>query len=162
MLEHAADEVIRQRREAQAPAVRLVEKQIGAGRRVGQMIVHMGTRAGAARERLGHERRDRPRPLGELAGHHPEENQAIGRRQGVGIAKVDLVLEIGVLVVGLIDTPAERGQAVVELPQKTEAPDIPCSRNTAWPGRRPDEGPSRGSNRPRSSPPGKTRARCRH
>ena len=121
MVEHAADEVIGQRRESQAAAVRWVEKQIAAGGRIGQVVVHVGARARAAREWLGHERRDRSRPLCELASHHPEERHSIGGHKRVGISKVDLILEIGVFMVGLVDAPAEPAQAVVELAQETES-----------------------------------------
>ena len=40
-----------------------------------------------------------PASPGGLTGQHLEEDKAIGRRQGVGIAEIDLVLAVGVLVV---------------------------------------------------------------
>ena len=47
-----------------------------------------------------------PEALGELPGHHPEERVAVGRRQGVGILEIHLVLIIGVFVIALVDAPA--------------------------------------------------------
>ena len=52
-----------------------------------------------------------PDALGELAGHHPEEREAIGRRQGVGILEIHLVLVIGVFVIALVDAPAQAVEA---------------------------------------------------
>ena len=82
--------------------------------------------AGPARERLGHERRDRAGLAGELAGHHPEEDQAVGGLEGLGISEVDLVLEIRVLVVALVDAPAQPVQAVAQARGGTRrAPEMP-------------------------------------
>ncbi len=122
MLEDASDEVIGQFREAEAACVGLVAEQVEATVRIGQMIMHVGAGAGPGRERLGHERGDRAGPLCELAGHHPEEDAAVGGREGFGIPEVHLVLVIRVLVVGLIDTPAELVEAVDE---RTEEPQRP-------------------------------------
>ena len=80
--------------------------------------MHVRARAGAGRERLGHERRDRTLPRRKLAGHHPEKRESIGGHECVGIAEIDFILEIGVLVIGLIDTPAQPLQSVVQLAQE--------------------------------------------
>ena len=121
VLEHSADEMIGQRREAQARGSDSSTKQIAPARGVGQVIVHVRTRARSARERLGHERRDRTRALGKLAGHHPEESVAIGGLEGVGVPEVDLVLEIGVFVIALIDAPAQALESVIERAQETQS-----------------------------------------
>ena len=84
------------------------------------MIVHVRARARSARERLGHERGDRPRPLGKLAGHHPKERVSIGGFQGVGVPEIHLVLVIGVFVIALIDAPAQAFECVIERAQKSQ------------------------------------------
>ena len=125
MLENAADEVVRHLREAQPARVCLVEKQVRPAGSVGQVVMHVGPRARAARERLGHERGDGPRSLRELAGHHPEERVPVGRRQGVGILEVHLVLVIRVFVVALIDAPAQAVESLVERRRNPKAPEMP-------------------------------------
>ena len=122
VLEDATDEVIGQFREAQAARVGVVVKEILAAVRVGEMIMHVGPGARPRRERLGHERRDRADPLGKLAGHHPEDDAAVGRREGVGVPEIDLVLVIRVLMVGLIDTPVELIESVVERAEEPQRP----------------------------------------
>ena len=44
--------------------------------------------------------------------------QPIGRLQGVGIPEIHLVLEIGVLVIALVDAPAQSVEAVAQRPQE--------------------------------------------
>ena len=61
------------------------------------------------------------RPLCQLPGHHAEKRVAIGRRQGVGVPEIHLVLKIGVFVIGLVDTPAQTLEALVELTQEAES-----------------------------------------
>ena len=107
MTEHPAEEVVRQLRAAQAAPVGRVLEQRLARLGVGEVVVDVQAAAGAVAERLGHVRRDRPVLLGELRRRHLEEGDAVGGGQGVGVLKVDLELGVGVLVVGLVDAPAE-------------------------------------------------------
>ncbi len=85
------------------------------------MVMHVGAGARAGRERLGHESGNRAGPPGQLTGHHPEDDQAIGGLQRFGVLEIDLVLEVSVLVVGLIDAPAEPVEAVVERAQEPQS-----------------------------------------
>ena len=87
--------------------------------------MHVRAGAGPGGERLGHERRDRAEPPGELAGHHPEEDQPVGRLEGLGVVEIDLVLVVGVLVVALVDAPAQPVQAVVQRRRNSSAADMP-------------------------------------
>ena len=104
MMKDPAEEMVAETREAEAAPVSFVEEKVSARLRVGQMKMEVGPGAGSVRERFGHEGGDRTELAGHLPGHHPEEGQAIRGREGVGIAKVDLVLKIRVLVVELIDS----------------------------------------------------------
>ena len=64
-------------------------------------------------------------PLGKLARHHPKKRVTIGRFQGVGVLEIHLVLEIGVLVIALIDAPAQASSASLSARRNPKAPEIP-------------------------------------
>ena len=76
------------------------------------MVMHMSTRTGAGREGLGHESCYRAEAACKLAGHHPEEGEAVSRRQCVGIREVHLVLIVGVFMIALVDAPPELREPV--------------------------------------------------
>src|SRR5207249_1659958 len=90
-------------------------EQVAAGLGVGQVVVHVGAAAGPVGERLGHEGGDGPIRTGGLGGQHFEEDEAVGRRQGVGVLEVDFVLGVGIFVVGLVDPPAKLAQRLVHV-----------------------------------------------
>ena len=69
------------------------------------MDVHAG--ALHALERLGHERGVHALAGGDLLHHEPERHHAVGHRQRVGVAQVDLLLARGVLVEAVLDRDAE-------------------------------------------------------
>ncbi len=52
-----------------------------------------------------------------FAGQHLEEDEPVGRLEGVRVMEIDLVLAVGVLMVGLVDAPVELLQGVVHLRQ---------------------------------------------
>ena len=74
-----------------------------------QAHVEVAAVAGQVRERLRHERRDHAPLLGERLDHVAEEHRAVAGRQRVGELEVLLELAVGVLVVGGVVAPAERG-----------------------------------------------------
>ena len=75
-----------------------------------QAQVGVHPRALHALERLGHERGVDPLRGRRLPHHQPERHHAVGHREGVGVAEVDLVLARGVLVEGVLDRDAHRLQ----------------------------------------------------
>ena len=85
----------------------------------------MHTVAGALRIGLGHERADHAHVVGDLAGGHAEEGEAVRRLHGVAVGVVDLELAVGVFVVDLIDVEAHRlqrfSQALEEFPRTGQA-----------------------------------------
>ncbi len=125
MVEDAADEGIGERREAESARVRFLVKQVAAVGGGGEMIVHVRARSGPGRKWFGHEGRDRAVPLGKLPGHHAEERETIGGLERGCILEVDLVLKVGVLVIGLVDAPSESFEGVIELAEEAERPGDP-------------------------------------
>ena len=63
--------------------------------------------SGETGEGLGHVRGDRAEAPSHLAGHHLEEGMAVGSRQGIGVAPVDLELGVAILVVRSVRLPAQ-------------------------------------------------------
>ena len=112
MSEYASDEVVRRLRESESLVVALIEEDVLAGRGVGDVVVDVAAAARAVGERLGHVRGDGAVPYGELAGHHLEEGIAVGGCQRITVDEVELVLAVGVLVVGLVRVPPEPRHSV--------------------------------------------------
>ncbi|MDT4827883.1 hypothetical protein FQZ97_612450 [compost metagenome] len=80
----------------------------GAGDR--QVEVHAV--AGALRIGLGHEGADHAHVVGDLAGGHAEEGEAVRRFHRVAVGVVDLELAVRVLVIDLVDVEAHRLQSL--------------------------------------------------
>ena len=76
--------------------------------------------AGQVRERLGHERGDQAALLGHRLDHVAEEDRAVAGGQRVGEVEVLLELAVGVLVVGGVVVPPERGDVARDLADEVE------------------------------------------
>ena len=80
----------------------------------------MAAVAGQVRERLGHERGDQAALLGERFDHVAKEDRAVAGRQRVGVLEVLLELAVGVLVVGGVVVPPQRGDGLGNLGDEVE------------------------------------------
>ena len=134
--------------------------------------------------RLGHERGVQAVRGGHLADDEPERHHAVGHREGVGVAEVDLLLARGVLVEAVLDGDPHRLQradgllpqrprdvvrreveeaALVERLRRWPGLAAARSRRTRCPGRRRTRGPGRAGRARGAAAPGGGRRRtaCR-
>ncbi|MNG72052.1 hypothetical protein D3C79_304680 [compost metagenome] len=124
MGQKACGEVVGKLGQPHATAVGWVMEQVVVAA-AGQRQVKMHAVARAPGIGLGHEGADHAEVVGDLAGGHAEEGEAVGRLHGVAVGVVDLELAVGVLVVDLVDVEAHRlqrlGQALEEQPRARQA-----------------------------------------
>ena len=101
MLNNPAYEMIAGVRQAEAARVlrgRALE-QVGTRLQVIQRHIEMRARSRLVGERFWHHRREEALFAGVMLGHVAKESEAVAHRQGVGVAEVELVLAVGVLMV---------------------------------------------------------------
>src|ERR1051326_1414439 len=109
--------MVAQLRNPQAAFVLVRGEQVFAALGVGQVVVHVGAAAGSVGKWLGHERSDGTVFSRRFAGQHLEEDEAVGRGQGVGILEIYFVLRVGVFVVRLVNAPAQLAEGVIHVTQ---------------------------------------------
>ena len=90
-------------------------EQVFASFQIRQRHVVVGATAGAVGKGLGHEARESAMFAGNLVGHHPEEHQAVGHGQCVGIFEVGFELAVGVFVIKRVHIPAQLVHGVYQL-----------------------------------------------
>ena len=118
-----------------------------------QAHVEVAAVAGEVGERLGHEGRDQPLLLGQRLDHVAEEDGAVAGHERVVELEVLLELPVGVLVVGRVVVPAQRGDVARDRRDEVEvAGQRRACRNRAARG-------CRARRRPRSSPSSRRRTR---
>ena len=113
MVEHAAEEMQRELREAEF-RIRVVE-QVGLPFRIPDRHMRVAAVARQAEEGLRHEGRAQPVLLGNRLHHEFEEGVPVGRHENIVIVPVHLELAVGVFMVVLVGAPAEREHSVADL-----------------------------------------------
>ena len=107
MFQDPADKMVAELGTAQPATVGLVVKQALSTLGIGQVEVDMQPAAGTVIKWLGHVGGDGTVLFCHLGGCHFEESDPVGRGESILVVKVDLVLAIPILVVRLVNAPAE-------------------------------------------------------